>query len=134
MRALWFHEYGEPVEVLKLDRIAVPGPPPGRIRAIVQACGLNPADWAVCLGLFAGRLPRGIGRERSARAGTPGASSCCCPAALAGSPVIRTENMSGNGAGRGLCPFLFDPHHNRKRLRLSCGDRSDFLSNSIPSR
>jgi NADPH:quinone reductase-like Zn-dependent oxidoreductase len=29
----------------------------------VQACGLNPADWALCAGLFAGSLPRGIGLE-----------------------------------------------------------------------
>jgi NADPH:quinone reductase-like Zn-dependent oxidoreductase len=50
---------------LRLDRIAVPSPPPGRIRVAVQACGLNPADWALCRGLFAGNLPRGIGLEVS---------------------------------------------------------------------
>ena len=65
MSALRFHEYGEPVDVLRLDRIEVPGPPPGRIRVVVHACGLNPADWALCRGLFAGRLPRGIGLELS---------------------------------------------------------------------
>jgi NADPH:quinone reductase-like Zn-dependent oxidoreductase len=31
----------------------------------VQTCGLNPADWALCSGLFAGELPRGIGLEVS---------------------------------------------------------------------
>ena len=65
MRTLRFHEFGEPAEVLRLDRIAVPSPPPGRIRAVVHACGLNPADWALCRGLFAGKLPRGIGLELS---------------------------------------------------------------------
>ncbi len=65
MRTVRFHEYGEPVEVLRMDRIAVPNPPPGRIRVAVHACGLNPADWALCRGLFPGRLPRGIGLELS---------------------------------------------------------------------
>ena len=65
MRTLRFHEFGEPVEVLRLDRIAVPDPPPGRIRVIVHGCGLNPADWALCRGLFPGTLPRGIGLEVS---------------------------------------------------------------------
>jgi NADPH:quinone reductase-like Zn-dependent oxidoreductase len=31
----------------------------------VHACGINPADWALCLGLFSGALPRGIGLEVS---------------------------------------------------------------------
>jgi NADPH:quinone reductase-like Zn-dependent oxidoreductase len=31
----------------------------------VHACGLNPADWALCRGLFPGKLPRGIGLELS---------------------------------------------------------------------
>jgi NADPH:quinone reductase-like Zn-dependent oxidoreductase len=65
MRTVRFHEYGEPAEVLRLDRIAVPSPPPARIRVIAHACGLNPADWALCRGLFAGMLPRGIGLELS---------------------------------------------------------------------
>ena len=65
MRTVRFHEYGEPVEVLRLERIAVPSPAPDRIRVVVHACGLNPADWALCRGLFAGRLPRGIGLELS---------------------------------------------------------------------
>ena len=64
-RAVRFHEYGEPAEVLRLDRLAVAGPPPGRVRVAVHACGLNPADWALCRGLAAGLLPRGIGLEVS---------------------------------------------------------------------
>jgi len=64
-RTVRFHDYGEPGEVLRLDTVAVPVPGPGRIRVVVQACGLNPADWALCRGLFAGELPRGIGIEVS---------------------------------------------------------------------
>jgi NADPH:quinone reductase-like Zn-dependent oxidoreductase len=65
MRTVRFHEYGEPADVLRLERVAVPSPPPDRIRAVVRACGLNPADWALCRRLFPGRLSRGIGLELS---------------------------------------------------------------------
>src|ERR1700751_2543181 len=65
MRTVRFHEYGGPADVLRMDRVAVPSPGAGRIRVIVHACGLNPADWALCRGLFPGNLPRGIGLELS---------------------------------------------------------------------
>jgi len=65
MRAVRFHEYGEPGDVLHLETAAVPVPGPGRIRILVHACGLAPADWALCRGLFAGNLPRGIGIDVS---------------------------------------------------------------------
>jgi NADPH:quinone reductase-like Zn-dependent oxidoreductase len=65
MRTIRFHAYGEPADVLRLDKAAIPTPGPGRIRVRVQACGLNPADWALCRGLFAGALPRGIGLDVS---------------------------------------------------------------------
>src|SRR6202034_1113340 len=65
MRTVRFHDYGEPTDVLRMDRVAVPDPGPGRIRVLVHACGLNPADWALCRGLFPGELPRGIGLEVS---------------------------------------------------------------------
>lgn len=65
MRALRFHEYGAPLDVLRLDDAEPPVPGPGQIRVAVQACGLNPADWALCGGLFAGDLPRGVGLEVS---------------------------------------------------------------------
>lgn len=61
MRALRFHHHGEPADVLRLEHAPVPEPGPGRIRVAVLACGLAPADWALCRGLFAGDLPRGIG-------------------------------------------------------------------------
>jgi len=61
MRAVRFHEYGKAAEVLRLETVPVPSPGPGRIRVAVQACAVAPADWALCGGLFAGDLPRGIG-------------------------------------------------------------------------
>ena len=67
MRTLRFHEYGEPGEVLRLETTPVPAPGPGRIRVAVWACGLNPADWALCRGLFPGQLPRGIGVDVAGR-------------------------------------------------------------------
>jgi NADPH:quinone reductase-like Zn-dependent oxidoreductase len=43
----------------------LPAPASNRIRVRVIACGLNPADWALCRGLFAKDLPRGVGLEVS---------------------------------------------------------------------
>ncbi|KAB8189564.1 zinc-binding dehydrogenase [Nonomuraea phyllanthi] len=65
MRTVRFHEYGEPAAVLRLETAPVPAPGPGRIRVTVHACGLAPADWALCRGLFPGKLPRGIGCDVS---------------------------------------------------------------------
>ena len=64
-RTVRFHSYGEPADVLQMDETMLAGPGSNRIRARVHACGLNPADWALCRGLFAGSLPRGIGLEVS---------------------------------------------------------------------
>ena len=63
MRTIRFHSYGEPADVLRLEAAEIPAPGAGRIRVKVQACGLNPADWALCRGLFAAELPRGIGLD-----------------------------------------------------------------------
>jgi len=65
MHTVRFHDYGEPGDVLHLEETAVPVPGPGRIRVAVHACGLTPADWALCRGLFPGKLPRGIGIDVS---------------------------------------------------------------------
>src|ERR1700761_6437040 len=65
MRTVRFHEYGDPGDVLRLETVPVPAPGPGRIRVAVHACGLAPADWALCRGLFPGSLPRGIGCDVS---------------------------------------------------------------------
>lgn len=65
IRSLRFHRHGPPAEVLQLDTVEAPRPGPGQVRVAVHACGLNPADWALCGGLFAGELPRGIGLDVS---------------------------------------------------------------------
>ena len=65
MRTIRFHRYGEPTDVLRLEEAAVPSPRAGHVRVLVHACGLNPADWALCRGLFASDLPRGIGLDVS---------------------------------------------------------------------
>jgi NADPH:quinone reductase-like Zn-dependent oxidoreductase len=65
MRTIRLHAYGEPAEVLRLEAAAIPNPGPGSLRVRVHGCGLNPADWALCRGLFARNLPRGIGLDVS---------------------------------------------------------------------
>jgi NADPH:quinone reductase-like Zn-dependent oxidoreductase len=65
MRTVRFHTNGEPADVLKLETVPVPEPGPGLIRVAVHACGIAPADWALCRGLFPGTLPRGIGCDVS---------------------------------------------------------------------
>ena len=65
MKTLRFHDYGEPASVLRLEDAAVPEPRAGQIRVRVYACGLNPADWFLCRGLFPGALPRGVGLDVS---------------------------------------------------------------------
>ena len=61
--AIRFHEYGEPTDVLRKERVEVANPPAGRVRVLVTAVGLNPADWQLCRGFMAGSLPRGIGYD-----------------------------------------------------------------------
>lgn len=62
-RTIRFHENGEPAAVLREERVEIPDPPAGRIRVRVLAVGLNPADWALCMGFMPGTLPRGIGLD-----------------------------------------------------------------------
>lgn len=95
MRTIRFHDYGEPVDVLRLDRVAVPSPGPGRIRVLVHACGLNPADWALCRGLFPGELPRGIGLELS---GTVDAVGEDVADVVVGDLVMGTADYAGSSS------------------------------------
>jgi NADPH:quinone reductase-like Zn-dependent oxidoreductase len=62
-RAVRFHEFGEPLDVLREERVDIPDPAPGRIRVRVTAVGLNPADWELCRGFLPGTLPRGVGLD-----------------------------------------------------------------------
>lgn len=92
IRSVRFHEYGEPADVLHLETTAAPAPGPGRIRVLVHACGLAPADWALCRGLFAGDLPRGIGIDVS---GTVDAVGDGVHGVAAGDPVFGTADWRG---------------------------------------
>jgi NADPH:quinone reductase-like Zn-dependent oxidoreductase len=65
MRTVRFHSFGEPSDVLRLEEAPVPVPRAKRIRVVVHACGLNPADWALCRKLYDMELPRGIGIDVS---------------------------------------------------------------------
>lgn len=44
MKAWQVHEYGEPVDVLRLDEVPIPEPGPGEVRVAVQAIPLNLND------------------------------------------------------------------------------------------
>ncbi len=92
VRTVRFHDYGEPADVLRLDQADVPEPGPGRIGVTVHACGLNPADWALCRGLFAGNLPRGIGLEVS---GTVTANGEGATDVTVGDLVLGTVDFAG---------------------------------------
>jgi len=62
-RAIRFRQIGEPLDVLREESVEVADPPSGQIRVRVIATGLNPADWALCLGFMPGPLPRGVGYD-----------------------------------------------------------------------
>jgi NADPH:quinone reductase-like Zn-dependent oxidoreductase len=95
MRAVRFHEYGKPGDVLHVETVPVPGPGPGRIRVAVHACGLAPADWALCAGLFAGELPRGIGIDVS---GTVDAVGDGVTDVSVGDPVLGNADWRGSSS------------------------------------
>ena len=104
MRTIRFHRYGEPADVLCLEDAAVPDPGPGRIRVRVRACGLNPADWALCRGLFAGELPRGIGLDVS---GTVDAVGAGVTGIGLGDRVLGVPDFRGYpSAGASTCAIL----------------------------
>jgi NADPH:quinone reductase-like Zn-dependent oxidoreductase len=65
MRTIRFHEYGEPTDVLRFEEAPIPVPKAGHVAVRVIACGLNPADWALCRGFSARTLPCGIGLDVS---------------------------------------------------------------------
>lgn len=65
MRTLHVRAYGAPMDVLRLEQVAVPTPGANRIRVRVHACALNPADWVVCQGFIPLPPPRGIGFDVS---------------------------------------------------------------------
>ncbi|GAA1616322.1 NADP-dependent oxidoreductase [Actinoplanes couchii] len=96
MRALRFHSYGDPADVLRLDETDKPEPGDGQIRIAVEACGLTPADWAICGGLHDGVLPRGIGLEVS---GTVDALGAGVTGVEVGDPVLGPSVYAGASGG-----------------------------------
>lgn len=108
MRVVRFREHGEPADVLRLETAPVPEPGPGRIRVAVRACGLAPADWALCRGLFPGPLPRGIGCDV---AGTVEATGAGVTGVAVGDPVFGTadwrECPSAGAADRAIMDRWF---------------------------
>jgi NADPH:quinone reductase-like Zn-dependent oxidoreductase len=65
MKALYFETTGKPLDVIRLDNVAIPIPGASQVRVRVDACALNPADWAVCEGFLPVPPPRGIGFDVS---------------------------------------------------------------------
>src|ERR1700744_4274463 len=108
MRTVRFHEYGAPGDVLHLETVSVPDPGPGRIRIAVHACGLTPADWALCRGLFPGDLLRGIGIDVS---GTVDAVGDGVSDVTAGDLVFGTADWRGapvaGASGRAIMDHWF---------------------------
>jgi NADPH:quinone reductase-like Zn-dependent oxidoreductase len=96
MRALRFHSYGDPADVLRLEETTPPQPGPGQIRIAVEACGLTPADWAICGGIHTGDLPRGIGLEV---AGTVDSLGTGVTGVQIGDPVFGPAAYTGPSAG-----------------------------------
>jgi NADPH:quinone reductase-like Zn-dependent oxidoreductase len=92
MQTLRFHKYGAPADVLQLEEAPVPTPGPKRVRVAVHACALNPADWALCLGLFPKDLPRGIGLDV---AGTVDAVGEGVPGVAVGDRVAGSVDYAG---------------------------------------
>lgn len=95
MRTVRFDEYGKAGEVLHVATVPVPEPGPDRIRVAVHACGLAPADWALCGGLFPGELPRGIGIDVS---GTVDAVGDGVTDVSAGDLVLGTADWRGSSS------------------------------------
>lgn len=97
-RALRFHELGEPLDVLRLERTEVPDPPAGTVRVRVLAAGLNPADWELCRGFMPAELPRGIGYDVAGvidAIGDPGGGSPALDAVQVGDVVFGTADLVG---------------------------------------
>jgi NADPH:quinone reductase-like Zn-dependent oxidoreductase len=106
MRSLRLHAYGEPAEVLCLEEAPIPEPRPGSLRVRVHACGLNPADWALCRGLFARDLPRGVGLDVS---GVVDAVGEGVKGVKVGDPVLGPANYAGY-ASAGASDYVILDH------------------------
>lgn len=75
MRALRFHAFGKPADVLRLDEIPTPEPGPGEVLVRLTHRSLNPADLHTVLGHYGNlpELPAVGGHEGTGRVETLGA-------------------------------------------------------------
>ena len=96
MKALYFETTGKPLDVLRLDDVAIPSPGAGQVRVQVHACALNPADWAVCEGFLPAPPPRGIGFDV---AGTVDALGEGVTNVKLGDPVFGVPDYLGQPTG-----------------------------------
>ena len=103
--AIRFHEYGEPLDVLRQECVEVASPPAGRVRVRVSAAGLNPADWELCRGFMAGNLPRGIGYDV---AGTIDAVGDGVEDARPGDLVLGTADFAGQPSAGAACSAILN--------------------------
>jgi NADPH:quinone reductase-like Zn-dependent oxidoreductase len=56
MRAVTYHEYGDP-SVLRIENVPEPHAGPGQVRIRVQAASINPIDWKFRAGLLREAIP-----------------------------------------------------------------------------
>jgi len=56
MRAVTYHEYGDP-SVLKVEDVAEPHAGPGQVRIRVEAASVNPIDWKIRAGYLQQMIP-----------------------------------------------------------------------------
>ena len=110
MQTLRFHQYGAPSDVLHLETTSLPLPGSSQIRVRVQACALNPADWALCQGLFPGNLPRGIGLDV---AGTVDMVGDDVQDIAPGDAVLGAADFAGH-ASAGMSDFAVLHHWTRR--------------------
>jgi len=104
MRAWRVHEYGEPLDVLRLDTVAVPEPEAGEVRVDVQGIPLNLNDLERITGgnmMVRPELPYSPGME------VMGVVEACGPGAerWAGCRVVATTRQAFGGfAEKAICP------------------------------
>ena len=106
MRALRFHRFGPPAEVLRIDDLPTPAPGPGEVRLRLTHRSINPADLLTVRGRY-GRLPElpavggneGVGVVEAVGPGVEGVSEGQHVVPLAAGPtwqealVARAEDL-----------------------------------------
>jgi NADPH:quinone reductase len=106
MRAWRTHEYGDPLEVLKLDQVGIPEPEAGELRVEVEAIPLNLNDLERITGgnmMVRPELPYSPGME------VMGTVDACGPEAgdLRGRRVVAmTKQAHGGFAEYAICPSV----------------------------